>query len=44
MKQKGINYFFVSNLISHKGGFQAKEAELILNLIEKNVFKTSINL
>ncbi|MFX1316976.1 MAG: hypothetical protein ACFE9T_14030 [Promethearchaeota archaeon] len=44
MKQKGISYFFVSNLISQKGGFQAKEAELILNLIEKNIFETSINL
>jgi len=44
MKQKGVSYFFVSNLISQKGGFQAKEAELILNLIEKNVFETSINL
>ncbi|MFX1494716.1 MAG: hypothetical protein ACFFBZ_10580 [Promethearchaeota archaeon] len=44
MKQKGISYFFVSNLIFQKGGFQAKEAEHILNLIEKNVFETSINL
>lgn len=44
MKQKGVNYFFVSNLISQKGGFQAKEAELILNLIEKKVFNTSIKI
>jgi len=44
MKQKGVNYFFVSNLISQKGGFQAKEAEVILNLIEKKVFETSIEI
>ncbi|MFW9771931.1 MAG: hypothetical protein ACFFEO_07180, partial [Candidatus Thorarchaeota archaeon] len=44
MKQKGVNYFFVSNLISQKGGFQAKEAEVILNLIEKKVFDPSIKI
>lgn len=44
MEQKGTHYFFVSNLISQKGGFQAKQAEVILNLIEKKVFDTSIKI
>lgn len=44
MKQKRVNYFFISNLISQKGGFQAKQAEVILNLIEKKVFNTSIKI
>ncbi|MHA2287149.1 MAG: hypothetical protein ACXABG_00055 [Promethearchaeota archaeon] len=39
MKAKNANYFFVSNLMSQEKGFQAKEAELILKLIEKNIFQ-----
>ena len=39
MKAKNASYFFVSNLISQERGFQVKEAELILSLIEKNVFQ-----
>lgn len=39
MKEKNANYFFVSSLISQERGFQVKEAELILKLIEKNIFQ-----
>jgi len=44
MKKKNLKYFFVSNIISLKGEFQAKDAELILNLIEKRVFEPTIEL
>ncbi len=39
MKVRNANYFFVSNLMSKERGFQVKEAELILKLIEKNIFQ-----
>ncbi|NVM43876.1 MAG: hypothetical protein HWN79_03075, partial [Candidatus Lokiarchaeota archaeon] len=39
MKAKNAKYFFVSNLMSKERGFQVKEAELILKLIEKNIFQ-----
>lgn len=39
MKVKNASYFFVSSLISQERGFQVKEAELILKLIEKDVFQ-----
>mgnify|MGYP006278918073 CR=1 FL=1 len=38
MKETENDYFFVSSLLSKKG-FQVRDAQLILNLIEKNVFK-----
>jgi hypothetical protein len=44
MKEKNMDYFFVSNLISLKGEFQAKDAELILNLIEKKIFRPTFEL
>jgi len=43
MKEKNVNYFFVSNLISKERGFQVKEAEIILNLIVKKIFKPLIS-
>lgn len=39
MKTRKGDYFFVSNLMSQERGFQAKEAELILKLIDKNIFQ-----
>jgi hypothetical protein len=39
MKRKQKDYFIVTNLLSIKKGFYAKEAELILNLIKKKVFQ-----
>ncbi|NVM17031.1 MAG: hypothetical protein HWN80_04895 [Candidatus Lokiarchaeota archaeon] len=39
MKGKDVSYFFVSSLISQERGFQVKEAELILKLVEKNIFQ-----
>jgi hypothetical protein len=39
MKKRNIDYFFVSNLLSIKKGFQVKDAETILNLIEKKIFQ-----
>ncbi|MFX1502977.1 MAG: hypothetical protein ACFFDH_18600 [Promethearchaeota archaeon] len=38
MKTRKTDYFFVSNLMSQERGFQAKEAELILKLIDKKIF------
>ncbi|MGV9200142.1 MAG: hypothetical protein ACOC4M_15155, partial [Promethearchaeia archaeon] len=38
MKETNNEYFFVSSLLSKKG-FQVRDAQLILNLIKKNVFK-----
>jgi hypothetical protein len=39
MKKRNIDYFFVSSLLSTKKGFQVKDAEMILNLIEKKMFQ-----
>ncbi len=39
MKKKNINYFIVTDLLSIRKGFSAKEAEIILNLIQKTVFQ-----
>jgi hypothetical protein len=39
MKKKNTNYFIVTNLLSIRKGFYAKEAEIILNLIKKKVFQ-----
>ncbi len=39
MKKKNTDYFIVTNLLSIKKGFYAKEAETILNLIQKKVFQ-----
>jgi hypothetical protein len=39
MKKKKIDYFTVTNLLSVRKGFYAKEAEIILKLIQKKVFQ-----
>ncbi len=39
MKKKNTEYFIVTNLLSIRKGFYAKEAEIILNLIQKKVFQ-----
>jgi hypothetical protein len=39
MKERKINYFYVSYLLSTKKGFQLKDAETILNLIGKKLFQ-----
>ncbi len=39
MKEKGVNYFFTSQLLSEKKGFQAQDAETILKLIDKTIFQ-----
>jgi hypothetical protein len=39
MKKRNSDYFFVSQLLSTKKGFQVKDAETILNLIEKKIFQ-----
>ncbi len=39
MKKKNTDYFTVTSLLSIKKGFYAKEAEIILNLIQKKVFQ-----
>jgi len=42
MKLKNTDYFFVSNLLSTKKGFQVKDAEIILKLINKKIFQPKI--
>ena len=42
MKKRNTDYFFVSYLLSTKKGFQAKDAETILNLINKKIFQPKI--
>ncbi len=42
MKKKNTDYFFVSNLLSTKKGFQVKDAETILKLIEKKIFQPKV--
>ncbi|MFW9968886.1 MAG: hypothetical protein ACFFDF_01715 [Candidatus Odinarchaeota archaeon] len=42
MKKKNSDYFIVTNLLSIRKGFYAKEAEIILNLIKKKVFQPII--
>ncbi|MHA2475196.1 MAG: hypothetical protein ACXAES_18380 [Promethearchaeota archaeon] len=39
MKMKKTDYFFVSYMLYAKKGFQVKDAEILLNLIEKKVFQ-----
>jgi hypothetical protein len=39
MQRKNKDYFIVTNLLSIRKGFYAKEAEIILNLIQKKVFQ-----
>jgi hypothetical protein len=39
MKKKNTDYFIVTNLLSIRKGFYAKEAEIILKLIQKKVFQ-----
>ncbi|MFX0021597.1 MAG: hypothetical protein ACFE9S_04675 [Candidatus Hermodarchaeota archaeon] len=39
MKKKNTDYFTVTNLLSIRKGFYTKEAETILNLIQKKVFQ-----
>ena len=39
MKKKNTDYFIVTNLLSIRKGFYTKEAEIILNLIQKKVFQ-----
>jgi hypothetical protein len=42
MKKRNNDYFFVSYLLSTKKGFQVKDAETILNLIEKKIFQPKV--
>ena len=42
MKEKNTDHFFVSSLHEKKKGFQVKDAETILNLIQKRIFKPII--
>ncbi|MFX0003909.1 MAG: hypothetical protein ACFE9C_00525 [Candidatus Hodarchaeota archaeon] len=42
MKKKNIDYFTVTNLLSIRKGFYAKEAEIILHLLKKRVFQPKI--
>jgi hypothetical protein len=42
MKMKNTNYFFVSYMLYTKKGFQIKDAEILLDLIDKKVFKPKI--
>ena len=42
MKKKNTGYFFVSNLLSTKKGFQVKDAETILKLIDKKIFQPKV--
>ena len=42
MKKRNADYFFVSQLLSTKKGFQVKDAETILKLIEKKIFQPKI--
>lgn len=42
MKLKNTDYFFVSDLLSTRKGFQVKDAEIILKLINKKIFQPKI--
>lgn len=42
MKEKNTDYFFVSFLLSKKKGFQVRDAETILKLINKKIFQPII--
>ncbi|MHA2284034.1 MAG: hypothetical protein ACXAC5_24615 [Promethearchaeota archaeon] len=42
MEKKNTNYFFVSHLLSTKKGFQVKDAETILKLIDKKIFQPKV--
>ena len=42
MKEKNTDHFFVSSLHEKKKGFQVKDAETILNLIQKRIFNPKI--
>ncbi|MHA2036769.1 MAG: hypothetical protein ACW98X_10070 [Promethearchaeota archaeon] len=42
MKKRNTDYIFVSQLLSTKKGFQVKDAETILKLIEKKIFQPKI--
>lgn len=42
MKMRKTDYFFVSYLLYAKKGFQIKDAEIILKLIEKKIFQPKI--
>ena len=44
MKSGNTNYFFVSSLLSQKKTFEAKDAELILKLINKKIFQPEYNI
>jgi hypothetical protein len=43
MKSNNISYFYVSQLFSLKEGFQVKDAEIILDLINKGIFQAVDN-
>jgi len=43
MKINNTNHFYVSQLFSHKEGFQVKDANIILELIDKGVFQALSN-
>ncbi|MFW9896683.1 MAG: hypothetical protein ACFFD7_12830, partial [Candidatus Thorarchaeota archaeon] len=42
MNKRNTDYFFVSYLLSTKKGFQVKDAETILSLIDKKIFQPKI--
>ncbi|MHA1912772.1 MAG: hypothetical protein ACW986_01395 [Promethearchaeota archaeon] len=42
MKMKNTDYFFVSYMLYTKKGFQTKDAEILLNLIDKKIFQPKI--
>ncbi|MFX0037981.1 MAG: hypothetical protein ACFFCY_05520 [Promethearchaeota archaeon] len=42
MKKKNIDYFTVTDLLTIRKGFYAKEAEIILNLLKKKSFQPKI--
>ncbi|MBY8991872.1 MAG: hypothetical protein KGD58_14105 [Candidatus Lokiarchaeota archaeon] len=42
MKMRKTDYFFLSYLLYAKKGFQIKDAETVLNLIDKKIFKPKI--
>ena len=42
MKMRKSDYFFLSYLLYAKKGFQIKDAETVLNLIDKKIFQPKI--
>ena len=42
MKMRKSDYFFLSYLLYDKKGFQIKDAETVLKLIEKNIFQSKL--